>query len=63
MEVFEKIKEINKQQGLTLLLVEQEVEFSLMISDKGYIMKDGRIVHEDESKNLTIELIQKQYLV
>jgi branched-chain amino acid transport system ATP-binding protein len=63
MEVFEKIKEINKQQGLTLLLVEQEVESSLMISDKGYIMKDGRIVYEDESKNLTIDLIQKQYLV
>lgn len=63
IEVFEKIGEINKQQGLTLLLVEQEVESSLMISDKGYIMKDGRIVHEDESKNLTIDLIQKQYLV
>jgi len=63
IEVFEKIEEINKQQGLTLLLVEQEVESSLMISDKGYIMKDGRIVHEDESKNLTIDLIQKQYLV
>jgi len=63
MEVFEKIKEINEQQGLTILLVEQEVESSLVISDKGYIMKDGRIVHEDESKNLTIELIQKQYLV
>ncbi len=62
-EVFHKIKEINQQQGLTIILVEQEVESSLAISRKGFVMKDGRIVLEDDSKNLTIELIQKQYLV
>jgi branched-chain amino acid transport system ATP-binding protein len=62
-EVFQKIKEINQEQGLTTILVEQEVESSLAISRKGFVMKDGRIVLEDDSKNLTIELIQKQYLV
>ena len=62
-EVFHKIKEINQQQSLTIILVEQEVESSLAISRKGFVMKDGRIVLEDDSKNLTIELIQKQYLV
>jgi len=62
-EVFHKIKEINQQQSLTIILVEQEVESSLAISRKGFVMKDGRIVIEDDSKNLTIELIQKQYLV
>jgi branched-chain amino acid transport system ATP-binding protein len=62
-EVFHKIIEINQQQGLTIILVEQEVESSLAISRKGFVMKDGRIVLEDESKNLTIDLIQKQYLV
>ena len=63
IEVFQKIKEINQQQGLTIILVEQEVESSLAISRKGFVMKDGRIVLEDESRNLSIELIQKQYLV
>lgn len=63
IEVFQKIKEINQQQGLTVILVEQEVESSLAISRKGFVMKDGRIVLENDSKNLSIELIQKQYLV
>jgi len=62
-EVFQKIKEINEQQGLTILLVEQEIESSLAISRKGFVIKDGRIVLQDESKYLTIDLIRKQYLV
>jgi branched-chain amino acid transport system ATP-binding protein len=62
MEVFDKIKEINEQQGLTIILVEQEVESTLAISDRGYVMKDGRIVFEDKSNNLSIDVIQKQYL-
>jgi branched-chain amino acid transport system ATP-binding protein len=62
-EVFQKIKEINEQQGLTILLVEQEIESSLAISRKGFVIKDGRIVLQNESKYLTIDLIRKQYLV
>ena len=62
LEVFHKVQEINQQQGLTVLLVEQEVESTLAISHHGYVMKDGRIVYEDEGKNLSIEVIQKQYL-
>jgi len=63
MEVFRKIKEINKERGLTVILVEQEVESTLAISDRGYVMRDGRIVHEDLSRNLSIDIIQKQYLL
>jgi branched-chain amino acid transport system ATP-binding protein len=63
LEVFSKIKEINKERGLTVILVEQEVESTLAISDRGYIMKDGRIVYEDLSRNLSIEAIQRQYLI
>ncbi len=62
VEVFDKIKEINEQQGLTIILVEQEVESTLAISDRGYVMRDGRIVFEDKSTNLSIDVIQKQYL-
>jgi branched-chain amino acid transport system ATP-binding protein len=63
LEVFSKVKEINKERGLTVILVEQEVESTLAISDRGYIMKDGRIIHEDLSQNLSIETIQRQYLI
>lgn len=62
MEVFKKIKEINQERGLTVILVEQEVESTLAISDRGYVMRDGRIVYEDLSQNLSIDIIQKQYL-
>ncbi len=63
LEVFRKIKEINTERGLTVILVEQEVESTLAISDRGYVMRDGRIVHEDASSNLSIDIIQKQYLI
>jgi branched-chain amino acid transport system ATP-binding protein len=62
IDVFEKIKELNQQQGLTIILVEQEVESTLAVCNRGYVMKDGRITYSDESKNLSIDVIQKQYL-
>lgn len=61
-EVFKKIKEINQEQGLTIILVEQEVESTLAISDRGFVMKNGKIVFEDDSRNLSLDLIQRQYL-
>jgi branched-chain amino acid transport system ATP-binding protein len=62
IDVFKKIKDLNQQRGLTIILVEQEVESTLAISDRGYVMKDGRITHSDKSENLSIDTIQRQYL-
>jgi len=61
-DVFKKIREINRERRITVILVEQEVASTLAISDRGYVMKDGRIVYEDESSNISIEIIQKLYL-
>jgi branched-chain amino acid transport system ATP-binding protein len=61
-EVFKKVEAINKQQGLTIVLVEQEVQSTLAISNRGYVMKDGRIVLKGDSKNLSVDIVQKQYL-
>lgn len=43
-EIFGIIERINKEQGTTLLLVEQNANIALRIADYAYIMENGRIV-------------------
>ena len=51
-----------KQQGTTLLLVEQNVERALSISDRAYILDQGRIVHEGRAADLLADdEIQQKY--
>ncbi|MCV5665397.1 ABC transporter ATP-binding protein, partial [Escherichia coli] len=42
-EVFSIIEKINKDQGITMLLVEQNANFALHAADYGYIMESGKI--------------------
>jgi branched-chain amino acid transport system ATP-binding protein len=41
--IFEKIVEINRQQGLTILLVEQNANLALEVSSHGYVLETGKI--------------------
>jgi branched-chain amino acid transport system ATP-binding protein len=50
-EIFQIITEINKQ-GTSILLVEQNAQMALEISQRGYVLETGRIVLEDSSANL-----------
>ena len=50
--IFEKIVEINRQHGLTILLVEQNANLALEISHYGYVLETGRISLQDESAAL-----------
>jgi branched-chain amino acid transport system ATP-binding protein len=50
-EIFQIITEINKQ-GTSILLVEQNAQMALEISQRGYVLETGRIVLEDSSINL-----------
>lgn len=50
--IFEKIVEINKQLGITILLVEQNANRALEISDYGYVLETGSIILEDKSSEL-----------
>ena len=34
------------QKGLTLFIVEQEIQLSLAISDRGYLLRNGRVIKE-----------------
>ena len=51
-----------KQQGTTILLVEQNVERALSISDRAYILDQGRIVHHGDAAELLANAeIQEKY--
>jgi len=50
--IFEKIVEINKQHGITILLVEQNANLALEISHYGYVLETGRIILQNESAAL-----------
>ncbi len=51
VNVLKTIRELNKE-GYTILLVEQNVKLALEISNRGYVIENGRIVLSDESKKL-----------
>jgi branched-chain amino acid transport system ATP-binding protein len=50
--IFEKIVEINREQGLTILLVEQNANLALEISHFAYVLETGKVVLEGTSAEL-----------
>ena len=52
--IFEKIAEINRQQGITILLVEQNANLALEVSHFGYVLETGKIILQDESAGLRL---------
>jgi branched-chain amino acid transport system ATP-binding protein len=50
--IFEKIVEINRERGITILLVEQNANLALEISQQGYVLETGRIILQDTSAAL-----------
>ena len=60
-EMFQLFQRL-KQQGTTILLVEQNVERALSISDRAYILDQGAIVHQGRAEDLLADReIQKRY--
>lgn len=61
-EVFRAIKKI-KEDGLPILLVEQNSKAALQVADRGYVLEVGELVLEDTAENLLHnEAIKKSYL-
>ena len=50
--IFEKIVEINRNHGITILLVEQNANLALEISHDAYVLETGVVVMQGESKQL-----------
>ncbi|VDB00964.1 Branched-chain amino acid transport ATP-binding protein LivF (TC 3.A.1.4.1) [Olavius algarvensis spirochete endosymbiont] len=48
-QIFEIITRINKEQGTTIFLVEQNANMALKIADRGYVIQNGRIVKADSA--------------
>jgi branched-chain amino acid transport system ATP-binding protein len=51
-EIFGIIKRLNQEQGLTILLVEQNANIALQVSDRGYVMEVGGMVMDGPSHHL-----------
>jgi branched-chain amino acid transport system ATP-binding protein len=52
-----------KREGLTILLAEQNVEFSLTLADRVYILQKGRIVYQGRAADLlNDQAVRQQYL-
>ena len=62
IEIFETIKKL-KNEGVTMLLVEQNVHLSLAITDYAYVMAEGKIVLEGTGEELErSDEVRKAYL-
>lgn len=61
-DVFKIIREIHEE-GVTILLVEQNAKMALQVADRGYVLEVGKIIAEDTAENLmSSKTIQDSYL-
>ena len=51
-EIFEIVKDLNRKEGVSFLLAEQNTNMALRYADYGYILESGRIVMDGEGKAL-----------
>lgn len=62
-DLIKLLKEIHSQQGLTILLVDQDVQTALEIASRGYVLVNGRVEMTGDSQTLLDDPdIQKAYL-
>ncbi|EHL63845.1 ABC transporter ATP-binding protein [Cloacibacillus evryensis] len=51
-EIFKELTEVNKQLGMTILIVEQNARKALQLSHRAYVIQTGKIVMEGKSDDL-----------
>ncbi|MHB2263860.1 ABC transporter ATP-binding protein [Aliihoeflea sp. PC F10.4] len=51
-EIFQIVRRLNREQGVTIMLVEQNAKVALEVADYGYVMELGRIVMADSADRL-----------
>ncbi len=62
-QIFDIIKQINKESNTTIFLVEQNANQALKLADRGYVMENGRITLVDSADNLLAnDDVRKAYL-
>ena len=61
--IFERIRKVHREHGLTILLVEQRVTEALEACDRGYVLETGRVVLEGPRDALMLdERVRRAYL-
>jgi branched-chain amino acid transport system ATP-binding protein len=61
--IFKVIRDLNQNDGTTILLVEQNAHMALRVAHRGYVMQTGAIVLEDTAANLRAnDMVRKAYL-
>jgi len=61
-EIFRVVRQL-REEGATILLVEQNARQALQVADRGYILETGRIVREGAAAELLVgEAVQQAYL-
>ena len=62
-DLFDRFAEINKETGMTMLVVEQNAQLALGIADRGYVIESGAIFTEGPADELiNDDAIRKAYL-
>ena len=61
--IFERISQIHREDGVTILLVEQRVAEALELADHGYVLETGQIVLDGPyEKLLSDDKVRRSYL-
>jgi len=61
--IFKVIRDLNQNDGTTILLVEQNAHMALRVAHRGYVLQTGAIVLEDTAANLRAnDMVRKAYL-
>ncbi len=62
-QIFDIIRKINKEDKVTIFLVEQNANLALKVADRGYVMETGKITMTDSGAALLAdEAVKKAYL-
>jgi branched-chain amino acid transport system ATP-binding protein len=62
-EIFRIVRELNEQDGLTVLVVEQNASLALQASSRAYVLEAGRVAVAGESEELRRhESVRRSYL-
>ena len=61
--IFDRLMDIRRDAGLTILLVEQRVAEALQFADHGYVLETGRVVLAGDSRKLSADdRVRQAYL-
>ena len=61
--IFKVIRDLNQNEGTTILLVEQNAHMALRVANRGYVLQTGAIVLEDTAASLRAnDMVRKAYL-